>query len=128
MISAFLITAALLIFSAIVRIFVIPKFKIVPGKFQLAIESVVGYFKDLSQKQSPYKNKLLGIYIFSAGVYIFFSTLFELLGLQFVSTEGVSMALPAPLSDINAAISLGVLSYVFILFGALFTNGFKLLY
>ena len=63
--------------------------------------------------------------MFSAGSYIFLSTLFELLGLQGVTTEGASIALPAPLSDINAAIAMGCLSYLVILSGGIVGNGLR---
>ncbi len=85
-ISAFSVTAILLIAALLIRIFVIPKFKLVPGKLQLLLETRVGYFKNLSVQQSPDKNKMLGAYVFSAGIYIFFSTIFELFGIQVVST------------------------------------------
>ena len=42
-----------------------------------------------------------------------------------MSTAGRSIALPAPLSDINAAIMLGVLSYLVILSGAIAGNGLR---
>jgi F-type H+-transporting ATPase subunit a len=67
----------------------------------------------------------LGAYVFAAGVYIFVSTLFELIGLQAVTTEGASITLPAPLSDINAAIALGCLSYLIIMSGGIAGNGIK---
>ena len=52
-------------------------------------------------------------------------TLFELLGLQAVTTTGRSVTLPAPLSDVNGAIALGCLSYLVILSGGIAGNGLK---
>ena len=124
-ISAFTVTAVLLIFALLVRIFVIPKFTYVPGKFQMLLEMWVGYFDNLAKTNSPYRNKFLGAYVFAAGTYIFVGTLFELFGLQVVTTEGVSVAMPAPLSDINGAIAMGCLSYFIILMGGLFSNGLR---
>jgi F-type H+-transporting ATPase subunit a len=124
-ISAMLITVILLIAAACIRIFVIPKFKYVPGKFQLVLEQIVGMFDGLAKSNSPHRNKFLGAYVFAAGVYIFVSTLFELIGLQAVTTEGASITLPAPLSDINAAIALGCLSYLIIMSGGIAGNGLK---
>jgi F-type H+-transporting ATPase subunit a len=124
-ISAMLITVILLIAAACIRIFVIPKFKYVPGKFQLVLEQIVGMFDGLAKSNSPHRNKFLGAYVFAAGVYIFVSTLFELIGLQAVTTEGASITLPAPLSDINAAIALGCLSYLIIMSGGIAGNGIK---
>ena len=125
LISAVLVTAALLVFAACVRIFAIPKFKMVPGKFQMLIEQLVGFFDGLAKGNSPHRNGFLGAYIFGAGVYIFTSTLFELLGIQSTTTEGLPITLPAPLSDINAAIALGCLSYLIILSGGIVGNGLR---
>lgn len=124
-ISAMTVTGIIFIFSLIVRIFVIPKFKRVPGKFQLILEEVVMTFKNLAISNSPHKYKLLSRYIFAAGIYIFISTLFELSGIQVISIKGNSVTLPAPLSDLNAAIAMGCLSYLFIMSGGLTSNGFK---
>ena len=101
----------------------IPKFKYVPGRFQLVLEQIVGMFDGLAEGSSPHRNKFLRAYIFTAGVYIFVSTLFELLGIQVVTTSGHAVSLPAPLSDINGAIALGVMSYGVILFGGLIAAG-----
>ena len=125
LISAMAVSAGLLIFAAIVRIFVIPRFKMVPGKFQLVLEQLVGFFDNLAKSNSPRRNSFLGAYIFAAGVYIFIGTLFELFGLQAVTTTGSSITLPAPLSDINAAIALGCLSYLIIMSGGIAGNGVK---
>ena len=121
-ISAYTVTVILLISAALIRIFAISRFKTVPGKFQSIIEKLVEFFTDMANKNSHHKPRFVGAYIFSAGVYIFFSTLFELFGMQWITTDGVSVSLPAPISDINAAISLGVLSYAVIL-GAGIING-----
>lgn len=118
LISAFVVTAVFLVFSLIVRIFVVPKFKLVPGKFQLVLETAVGFFDNLAKSNSPHRNKFLGAYVFTAGAYIFVGTIFELFGFQVITTHGSSMALPAPLADINGAIMIGCLSYLVILFSS----------
>lgn len=125
LISAVTVTAAVFVFSLIVRIFVIPKFKPVPGKFQLVIETAVGFFDGLAKGNSPHRNGFLGAYIFAAGVYIFVGTMFELLGIQVITTEGRPITLPAPLSDINGAIMMGCLSYLVILSGGIIGNKIK---
>lgn len=122
LISAFSVTAVLFLFSLCVRIFVVPKFTLIPGKFQLLLETLVGYFDRLAKSNSPHRNKFLSAYIFTAGVYIFVGTVMELFGIQAVTTHGTSMALPAPLSDINGAIMLGCLSYLVILSGGIAEN------
>lgn len=125
LISAFTVTAVLFVFCLIVRIFFIPRFKHIPGKFQLLLEQAVGLFDRLAKSNSPHRNRFLGAYVFTAGTYIFIGTLFELFGLQAVSVNGSSVTLPAPLSDINGAIALGFLSYGVILSGGLIANGFS---
>jgi ATP synthase, A subunit len=124
-VSAFTVTVILLIFAAAVRIFAVPRFKMVPGKFQLMLESLVGLFDGIAKSNSPHRNKFLSAYIFSAGTYIFVGTVFELIGIQAVTTEGRSIAMPAPLSDINGAIAMGVLSYLIILSGGIASNGLR---
>lgn len=125
LISGMVVTAFLLIVAALIRIFAIPKFRYVPGKFQMLLEQVVGMFDNLAKSNSPHRNGFLGAYIFAAGVYIFVGTLFELFGVQAVSISGASITLPAPLSDVNGAIALGCLSYLIILSGGIAGNGFK---
>ena len=115
LVSAFTVTAVLFVFSLCVRIFVIPRFKMVPGRFQLLLETLVGFFDGLAKSNSPHRNKFLGAYIFAAGVYIFVGTIFELFGFQVITTHGSSMALPASLAEINGAIMMGCLSYLVIL-------------
>ena len=125
LISAFTVTGIIFVFALIVRIFVIPKFTLVPNKFQLILETTVGTFDDMAKGNSPGRNKFLGAYIFTAAAYIFVGTMFELLGLQAVTTFGRSVSLPAPLADINGAITMGCVSYLVILSGGIASNGIK---
>ena len=125
LISAMVVTVILLVAAALIRIFVIPRFKYVPGKFQMLLEQVVGLFDNLAKSNSPWRHGFLGAYVFGAGVYIFVGTLFELFGIQAVTTSGRSIALPAPLSDVNAAIALGCLSYLVIMSVGIAGNGVK---
>lgn len=125
LISAITVTVLLLLAALCIRIFVIPKFQYVPGKFQLVLEQLVGMFDNMAKTNSPHRNKFLGAYIFAAGAYIFVGTLFELFGLQGITTAGRSITLSAPLADVNAAISLGCLSYLVIMSGGIAENGFK---
>ena len=96
---------------------------LVPGKFQLVIEKIVEFFDGLAKNNSPHSNGFLGCYIFSAGCYICIGTLFELLGVQWTATNGATVSLPAPLSDINAAIAMGCMSYLVILGGGIIKSG-----
>ena len=124
-ISSLVVVGIILVAALLLRLFVIPRFKLVPGKLQLVLETVVGLFDGMAKGNSPHRNKFLGAYIFGAGVYIFIGTLFELFGFQTITTGGHTIALPAPLSDVNAAISLGCLSYGVILVGGIVANGAK---
>ena len=125
LISAYVVTGALLLFALIVRIFVIPGFKYVPGKFQTVLEKIVEFFLNTAKTNSPHKTGFVAAYIFSAGVYIFFGTLFELFGVQAITRHGESISLSAPLADINAAIAMGVTSYLVILGAGIICGGVK---
>ena len=125
LISAFSITGIFLVFGLIVRIFVVPRFKMIPGKFQMLLEMAVGFFDGLAKSNSPHRNRFLGAYLFSAGAYIFVGTTFELFGFQAITTKGHAMALPAPLADINGAIMIGFLSFFVIMSGGIAENKLK---
>ena len=125
LISAYTVTAIVLFIALIIRICVIPKFQMIPGKFQLLLEEWVGFFEGLAKSNSPHRHRFLGSYLFAAGSYIFLGTIFELFGLQAVTTSGHSIAMPAPLADINAALAMGFLSYNIILSGGIAGNKFK---
>ncbi|MBQ9155934.1 MAG: F0F1 ATP synthase subunit A [Eubacterium sp.] len=125
LVSGFVVTGGLLVFAALIRIFAIPRFTYVPGRFQMLIEEWVGLFDGLARSNSPHKNKALGAYIFAAGSYIFTGTMFELFGVQAITSEGHSISLPAPLANINGAIAIGCFSYLFIVFGGIVANKVK---
>ncbi len=125
MISAFVVTGILLLAAAAIRIFAIPRFQYMPGKFQLILEEAVGVFDRMAHTNSPHRCGFLRAYLFAAGAFVFTGTLFELLGLQAVTVHGHPVTLPAPLSDVNAAIALGTLSYLVILSGGIAGNGPK---
>ena len=124
-VSAFVVTGIILILSLIIKFVLLPRFTYVPSKIQVVIESFVDIFNSMARSNSPHKNIFLGRYIFTAGTYIFIGTLFELFGIQAISKTGAPIAIPAPLSDINASIAMGFLSYTVILVGALSVNGGK---
>lgn len=125
LISAYVVTGSILLAAVLIRIFAIPRFKTIPGKMQTILEKPVEFFSDMARTNSPNKSGFVGAYIFSAGIYIFLSTLFELLGVQAVTTRGASISLPAPIADINGAIAMGVTSYLVILGAGLITGGLK---
>ena len=125
--AAVTVSGALLIGALLIRVLVIPKLSLVPGRFQLVLETIVNLLDGLAgvSNEKSVKIPFIGAYVFAAGVYIFTGTLFELLGVQAVTTHGTSVTLPAPLSDVNAAICMGCLSYLVILFGGAVKRGGK---
>ena len=123
LIAAMTVSAVLLAFALLIRLLVIPRFTDVPGKLQMLLETVVGLLDNMAGARADQEATFIGGYVFAAGVYIFTGTLFELFGLQAVAVNGHSVALPAPLSDVNAAIAMGCLSYLVILGGGLVRRG-----
>ena len=118
LISAFLVTAVLLLAAVLIRVFAIPRFQMIPGRLQLLLEQAVGLFDGMAKNSSPHRFRFVGAYIFAAGAFIF-------VGIQAVTVKGHPITLPAPLSDVNAAIALGTLSYLVILSGGIAANGLK---
>ena len=53
LISAMVVSGILLVFAVIVRVFVIPRFKMVPGKFQMLLEQAVDLFDGMAKSNSP---------------------------------------------------------------------------
>ncbi|MBO4769979.1 MAG: F0F1 ATP synthase subunit A [Clostridia bacterium] len=125
LVSAYIVTSVLLLAALLIRIFAVPRFRTVPGKFQSLIEKAVDFFSDMAAGNSPHRTGFVAAYIFSAGLYVFFSTLFELFGVQVITTSGRSVSLPAPLADINGALGMGFLSFAVILAAGIFSNGPK---
>ncbi len=109
--SALIVTGFLLLAALILRIFIIPRFKLVPGKFQAVLEWIVEFFSGIAKNNSPHRNAFLGAFNFSAGLYIFFSTMIELIGIRAVFV------------DINACLALALCAFGTILAGSIITNG-----
>ena len=127
LIAAFTVSAILLIFAALVRILAVPRFREVPGKLQMLLETAVGALDGLAGVREPGRLSFVGAYVFAAGAYIFVGTLFELFGLQVPAswtTSGRSLTLPAPLSDVNGAICMGCFTYLCIMGGGIAHRGF----
>jgi F-type H+-transporting ATPase subunit a len=123
LLSAVIVSGIMIIFALICRIFFIPKFKIIPeSKIQIILETLVGLFNNMAKNSSEI-NRFLGAYLFAAGSYIFTGTMFELFGVQAITTHGLSISLPAPLADINGAIMMGCLTYLVIMSGGVAGNG-----
>lgn len=124
-ISAYIVSGMLLFSALMIRLFALPKLSYKPKKWQIAMEMPVSFFADMAKTNSPNKPHFVGAYIFSAGAYVFFSTIFELFGIEATLTNGAVMSLPAPLSDINGAIAMGFTSFGVILTAGIVTGGIK---
>ena len=120
-ISAIVVTVLLLLAAAIIRIFVIPRFTTIPGKFQAILEKLVTFFDDMAYGNSPHRHAYLGAFVFAAGVYIFAGVLFELFGWQ-VNIDGELIVLPAVMSDINCALAIALSAFGSILVGSIVVN------
>ena len=125
LVSAWVVTGALLLAAAAIRVFAVPRFTYVPGKLQSVVEALVEFFAGMAKGSSPHRPGFVGAYIFAAGTYIFFSTVFELLGVRVMTDAGVMVSLPAPIADINGALAMGVMSYAVILAAGFIVNGVR---
>ena len=68
LISAFCVSGLLITAALLIRIFVIPRFKTVPGKFQALLEKATDFFSDMAQSHASRWTAFAGAYIFSAGI------------------------------------------------------------
>ncbi len=96
-----------------IKNFLYPKDEKSSRKRKVILEKAVTFFSGLASSHSPASNRFLGAYVFSAGLYIFFGTMIELIGLRPI------------LVDINACIAIALCSFGTILAGGLKTNGPK---
>ncbi|HAE89175.1 MAG TPA: hypothetical protein DCG79_04865 [Clostridiales bacterium] len=104
--TSLIVAGVLILLAVVMRIFVIPRFKDVPGKLQSVLESIVLMFDKMNEEHASTR-AFMGAYVFSAAAYIFLGTMVELIGLR-----------PA-MADINACLALSVSTFVLIVvFGA----------
>ena len=55
LVSAFVVTAVLLVLAALIRLFALPRFRRRPGKLQLLLEEAAGLFDGLARGGSPWR-------------------------------------------------------------------------
>ena len=101
--TSLIVAGVLILLAVLIRIFVIPRFKDVPGKFQSCLESIVLMFDKMNEENS-YTRAFMGAYVFSAAAYIFLGTMVELTGLRPV------------MADLNACLALSVTTFGMIVF------------
>ncbi|MBN2879692.1 MAG: F0F1 ATP synthase subunit A [Clostridia bacterium] len=103
LVSAVLASFLIIIFAAIVRIFFIPKFKIIPSRFQLLLEmSVDAIYSYTSSKVGQWASKTLSPYMFTVALIIIVNGIFELFGMR------------AAMTDINFTLALSLITFVLI--------------
>lgn len=110
--TSLIVAGILILFAVIMRIFVIPRFKDVPGKLQSVLESIVLMFDKMNEENSDTR-AFMGAYVFSAAAYIFLGTMVELFGLRPV------------MGDLNACLALSVTTFLMIMFFGARAKGAK---
>jgi len=101
-ITAFCVTIALIIFALVLRIFVIPKFKEKPGKFQNIIELAVDGINRFANTTAGEYGKNIAAYGITLALFLVISGLLEL------------FAIRAPGTDINFTIAIAAISFILI--------------
>ena len=106
MLSTCIVTAALIVFAAVVRIFFIPRWNKDfrhTSALRLFIEWAVGMFDVNSEDLTEEYSGVVGAAYFGCSAFIMFGILIELLGLR------------SPLSDLNCNIVLGMVTFFAVL-------------
>ena len=100
LISGMVVTAVLLIAATCIRIFAVPKFRYVPGRFQMLLEQAVGMFDGMAKSNSPWRNSFLGsLHLCRCGATSSLGRCLSCSASRCISHRGgSSIALPAPLS------------------------------
>ena len=102
--NSLIVIAFIILLAAIVRIFVIPRFKFVPRGFQCFLEWIVSTFDTMASNMTGKLGKFLGPYTFGAAAFICFGVLLELFGLR------------SPIADLNTCVSLSMMTFILINF------------
>lgn len=101
--AAVLASFIIIIFAAIIRIYFVPKFKNIPGKFQLIIEmSVDAIYSYTNSKVGEWASKTLSPYMFTVALIIIMNGILELFGLR-----------PA-MTDLNFTLALSLITFTLI--------------
>ena len=103
LVSAVLASLVIIIFAAIVRIFFIPKFKIIPGRFQMILEMSVDAVRGYTRsKVGEWASKSLSPYMFTIALLIIVNGIFELMGMR------------AAMTDLNFTLALSLITFILI--------------
>ncbi|MBD5131642.1 MAG: F0F1 ATP synthase subunit A [Clostridiales bacterium] len=120
MLSTCIVTVALIVFAAVVRIFFIPRwnkdFKHISA-FRMFFEWVVGIFDGNAEEMTEKYSYPVGSLYFGCSAFIMFGILIELLGLR------------SPMSDLNCNLVLGLITFFTVLiFGFIKNKSRRLLH
>ena len=110
--TSLIVSGVLILAAILIRVFVVPRFKDVPGTFQSLLESIVLMFDKMNEDNSSTR-AVMGAYVFTAAIYIFTGTMIELIGLRPV------------MGDINACLALSLFTYGLIVFFSIKSKGVK---
>lgn len=84
---SWIVIAALTLITAIIRIFVIPRFQETPRGIQLVLETAVGAINDLTKEKYGQKNEGLASYFFALAALFIGSAIVELFGVRPPTTD-----------------------------------------
>ena len=102
MITAIIVSMALILIAAILHITVVRKMTNVPSRTQAFLEMLVSGFSKMAKEDTKEYSNIVGAYIFSAAIFICVTTLLDLWGIR-----------PA-FADINTCLAFGIASFIFI--------------
>jgi F0F1-type ATP synthase, subunit a len=106
------VSVLMILAAAAIRIFIIPRFKKIPGGFQILLENMVGYFDKKSVETVHRQASFVGPYVYASALFIAIGTLIELLGVR-----------PA-LASINSCFALGLTTFIVINIAGFHKKGF----
>ena len=111
MLSTWIVMAILILLAAIIRIFIIPKFKTVPKGIQNVLEMFVDFCEKFTNSQLGQRGAAFAAYVFTIALMIAGTSMVELFGVR------------PPASDINFTIAIALMSFVLInAFGFYYTG------
>jgi F-type H+-transporting ATPase subunit a len=101
-ITSFAVTLALILIAVVIRIFVLPRFKDKPGKFQNVIEIIVDGINGFANTTAGEYGSKIASYGFTLGLFLVVSGLLELFSIR------------APGTDLNFTIAISAVSFLLI--------------
>ncbi len=107
------VSVALILIAALIRIFVIPRFKETPRGLQLILETAVGAMNDLTKEKYGHANSGLSSYFFAMAALMVGSAVVELVGLR------------PPTTDLSMTFSYALITFILINVFGIYKKGLK---